>query len=55
MPVGEAAITSGFSDAGHLTRSFRDLTGTLPTSVSKTVEAYFPGDSFPLKKRDKQS
>jgi AraC-like DNA-binding protein len=48
--VGQAAIISGFADAGHLTRSFRDLTGSLPTSVSKTLEAHFPGDTFPFKK-----
>jgi AraC-like DNA-binding protein len=53
VSVGDAAITSGFADAGHLTRSFRDITGTLPTSVSKTLEVYFPEDSFPFKKEER--
>lgn len=39
--VGKAAIQAGFADAGHLTRSFRELTGALPTSISKTLEAHF--------------
>ncbi len=44
VSIGQASKLCGFADAGHLTRSFRELTGSLPTSISKTLEAHFTED-----------